>query len=177
MKKTHLSHIAANQLVMFKRNPQYLTPRQMDSLKRSIERDGFVAPILVRSILGGHFEIISGNHRFMAAREIGIDQIPCVICKISDKDAKRLAVNLNTIHGEPNAELLAPFLAEMDDDLLAQIHIEDKLLEELITFDKELDARLSELQPPEKMDRDSPKSLNEICNCPKCGGRHFKKQL
>jgi len=175
MKKTQLNHIAINQLVMLRRNPQYLTPKQMDSLKRSIERDGFVAPILVRSISSERFEIISGNLRFMAAKEIGYDQVPCVICKMSDKDAKRLAINLNTIHGEPNAELLAPFLAEMDDDLLAQIHIENKLLEELISFDKELETRLSELSVPEKMDHDSPKSSTETCSCPKCGARHFRK--
>ena len=177
MKKTQLRNVLASQIVTLKRNPQYLTPRQMDSLKRSIGRDGFVAPILVRPISGERFEVVSGNHRFMAARELGMEQIPCVICKINNDDAKRLAVNLNTIHGEPNPELLAPFLAEMDDDLLAQIHIEDKLLEELINFDRDLETRLSELQPPEKMDRDSPKSSNEICSCPKCGGRHFKKQL
>ena len=31
-----------------RRNPQYLSERQMEALKASIERDGFIAPIVVR---------------------------------------------------------------------------------------------------------------------------------
>ena len=41
-----LQWIPTTRLLTLKRNPQYLTPRQMDSLKASIKRDGFVACFL-----------------------------------------------------------------------------------------------------------------------------------
>jgi len=170
---TRLMKIAASRLVTLKRNPQYLTPAQMDSLKGSIRRDGFCAPILVRAISRGRYEVISGNHRFMAAVELGIKEIPCVVAKLKDADAKRLAINLNTIHGEPNAELLAPFLAELDLDILKDIHIEEPMKKELLEFDAHLAEMLAAMEPPEKMDRESPTHENKTCKCSKCGTTHI----
>lgn len=173
--RTSLSNVAVKQIVTLKRNPQYLTPAQMESLKASIQRDGFCAPILVRPLRNQRYEVISGNHRFMAAVELGFQEIPCVIAELSDRAAKRLAVNLNTIHGEPNAELLAPFLAEMESAALAEIHIEDGMKKELMEFDKHLAQMLSELEPPAKVDRDSPTHSNATCKCPTCGSTHIAK--
>jgi len=176
MKNTKLQLIDAKKLVTLKRNPQFMTPKQMDSLKTSMQRDGFVAPILVRPYKGKRFEVISGNHRFMAAVELGIKEIPCVISNMDDDSAKRLAVNLNTIHGEPNAELLAPFLADMGPSLLAQIHLEESQVDELVEFDKVLAANLSQLIAPSSINSDSPKSANKVCVCPKCQRKHFETQ-
>jgi len=128
--------------VLLKRNPQHLTAAQLDALKASIRREGFVAPILVRPIRGGRFEVISGNHRFIAAQQLGLKKIPAMVKAMSQKEAQRLAVNLNMIHGDPTAELLAPFLAEMSDDVLADIHLEDDFLKELIGFDETLAQHL-----------------------------------
>lgn len=146
----------------------------MESLKASMRRDGFCAPILVRPIKADRYEVISGNHRFMAASELGLKTIPCVVSEMTDNAAKRLAINLNTIHGEPNAELLAPFLAELDIDLLGEIHIEDHMKESLKKFDSILAATLANLEPPDKMNHESPKHSNATCVCKKCGNTHFK---
>lgn len=168
-----LRKISVSKLLTLKRNPQYLTPKQMDSLKASILRDGFVAPILIRPI-GAKFEVISGNHRFMAAKEIGLTDVPCVISEITDESAKRLAVNLNTIHGNPPPELLAPFLADMSKETLAEIHIEPDELRELCAFDQNLKVRLDEMQIPDSINKESPSHANTVCECPKCGRKHFK---
>jgi len=172
MKNTKLSFIPISKCVMLRRNPQYLSPKQMDALKGSIKRDGFVAPILLRSLRDGRFEVVSGNHRFLAAQELGMKQIPAVISSMKDGDAKRLAINLNTIHGDPNVELLAPFLAEMPDDILRDIHLEDNMLHELLEFDDTLHRRLEELSAPESIDRDSNPNNIPTCKCPKCGKIH-----
>ncbi len=146
----------------------------MDSLKASIKRDGFCAPILVRPAKRGRYEVISGNHRFMAAVELGLKQIPCVVSDMSDHSAQRLAINLNTIHGEPNAELLAPFLAELDLSVLKDIHVEESMKRELLDFDASLAKSLAALQAPDKMNRDSRKTSNgKVCKCPKCHKSHY----
>lgn len=178
MKTTTQKQILLSKIVALRRNPQYLTPEQMDALKASIERDGFVAPVLVRPLRGGRYEVVSGNHRVMAAREVGYKSVPCVVSKMSADQAKRLAVNLNTIHGDPVAELLAPFLADMSDEVLADIHIDESLLDELINFDAHLKTRLDDLQPPDVIDRPSPTraAVPVTCCCPNCGARHAKPQ-
>lgn len=174
LKKTALQLLPASALVTLKRNPQYLTPKQMDSLKASIQRDGFCAPILVRPYKRGRFEVVSGNHRFMAACELGMVEIPCVVSDMDEAAAKRLAINLNTIHGEPNAELLAPFLAELDITILQEIHIDDAMKKELLAFDNNLAEMLSQLEPPAAMNRESSQHSNATCKCPKCGATHVK---
>lgn len=148
----------------------------MDSLKASIQRDGFCAPILVRPLPKGRFEVISGNHRFMAACELGITEIHCVVARMTSRAAKRLAVNLNTIHGEANVELLAPFLAEMDIETLAEIHIEDGMKKDLMDFDADLAAMLASLEIPDSINNESPKSRVQHCLCPKCGASHPRKK-
>jgi ParB-like chromosome segregation protein Spo0J len=163
--------------VTLKRNPQYLTPSQMENLKTSIQRDGFCAPVLVRPLEQNLYEVISGNHRFMASQELGIKNVPCVVANLSDKAAKRLAVNLNTIHGQPNPELLAPFLAEFEIPDLADIFIEKEMKEELLKWDDTLAEMLSGFEAPDAMNRDSPKHQIHVCICPKCGASHARKEL
>lgn len=171
MKKHKYTQIAVSQCRLLERNPQYLTPRQMSSLKASIERDGFTVPILVRP-KGKTYEIVSGNHRFMAAKELGHKTVPAVVAELSDQDAKRLAINLNLIHGNPLAEQLAPFLADCTDEVLAQIHLEDDLLEDIKRFDAELGDTLARFDVPESLDQDSPTTEQRVCTCKECGRKH-----
>jgi ParB/RepB/Spo0J family partition protein len=174
MKKTYLREIEASQLVILKRNPQYLTPKQMENLKKSIERDGFCSPILVRQIKKNQFEIVSGNHRFMASQELDIKIIPCVVADLTLKEAQRLAINLNTIHGEPNAELLAPFWAELEEDVLKDVFIEDNMKKELLEFDNHLAEMLDKMELTASLGRDSSRNSLKKCVCPKCGRKHFE---
>lgn len=176
MSKPQLEHVAVDRCVALKRNPQYLSPKQLDGLKISIERDGFLAPVLVRPIPDSDdFEVLSGNHRVMAARELGMAEVPALVVHVDDQQAGRIAVNLNTIHGDPTVELLAPFLAELDDSVLATVHLEDEMLAELKRFDETLAATLSQLEVPESLDTETPAdgSITQ-CVCPDCGRRHMK---
>jgi ParB-like chromosome segregation protein Spo0J len=175
LKKHKLISLAVEKCRLLERNPQFLTPRQLESLKKSIERDGFVAPILVREIVSdpGYFEIVSGNHRFMAARELGYQDVPAVLAELSDSSTKRLAVNLNLIHGQPTAEQLAPFLAELDDSVLSEIHLDGDLRKEVFAFDDILSERLRSLSDVPGLDRDSSKApVPKVCKCPTCGKSH-----
>lgn len=173
MSKSELKIIPIDHLVFLRRNPQYLTPHEMQALKASIERDGFLSPILVRPIGEKSYEVVSGNHRAMAAKELNYTEIAAVVADMDDKQAQRVAVNLNTVHGEPTAELLAPFLAEMDDEVLSTIHLDDALLKEVREFDAVLAKRLAELEVPDDLDFDSVNTEIGQCVCPTCGRRHI----
>ena len=175
--KGELLYLRVDKLVALKRNPQYLSEAQMDALKDSMQRDGFLAPILVRPHDDDTFEVLSGNHRVMAARELGIEEVPALVRGIEDRQAGRIAVNLNTVHGDPTAELLAPFLAELDDDTLLSIHLDDDLLANLKAFDSILAEQLAQLQPPPSLNNESPGvGQSHPCICPTCGRQHIRKQ-
>lgn len=153
---------------VLKRNPQYLTPTTQRRLAESIGRDGFVVPILLRPIENGRFEVVSGNHRFMAARDAGLKNVPAVIKEMNSDEAARLALNLNLIHGDPTAEQLAPFLAELSDAVLKDIHLNDDLISKIEEFDVELTQRLQNFEAPSAVDNDSVKINPKLLECPKC---------
>ena len=164
--------IPLDKLHALRRNPQYLTADQQRALEDSIRRDGFLVPIIVRR-RGEMYEILSGNHRTIAAREVGLTEIPCVLKDPCDDDeAARIAVNMNTVHGDPNVELMAPFLAEMSDAALAQLYIADDMLTEIRAFDTTLKMRLDALQIPDAIDKNSPIGKTPNCICKNCGHRH-----
>lgn len=165
--------VSVDDLIFLRRNPQYLTPHQMEALKTSIKRDGFLAPILARP-KGSKFEILSGNHRAMAAMELGMKSIPAMVAKLTDDQAKRLALNLNTVHGDPTAELLAPFLAEFDKELLATVHLDEAMRKEITLLDADMADMFAKMEVPNGWNKNSVNTEIRQCSCPKCGRRHIR---
>jgi ParB family transcriptional regulator, chromosome partitioning protein len=65
----------------------------------SVERVGFLAPVVVVERDGGAgYLIIDGQHRFLAAKELGLRRIPAVI---APRDVARRMLTLN-VEKEPN---------------------------------------------------------------------------
>ena len=147
----------------------------MEGLKKSIERDGFIAPIVVRRRPKGMYEILSGNHRVMACRELGHVSIACVLVNpCDDARAARIAMNMNTVHGDPNVELIAPFLSALDDGTLQEIYLPDSIMKDLLNFDATLKMRLDSLEVPDALDSASPQNSIPNCVCT-CGHRHVAR--
>lgn len=174
MKAPKISYITVpiEKLIALRRNPQYLSERQNKALKESIERDGFLCPIVIRKKKGA-YEILSGNHRVIASREAGLKDLPCcLVDPCDDKRAARIAVNMNTVHGEPTPELLAPFLAEIDDDTLKSLFLDESLISGIKEFDQTLEERLKLLELPDLLNAKGTGGAS-IPNCVcKCGNRH-----
>ncbi len=70
-------------------------PRQLfeaiDELVASIREVGVLEPLLVRQSAQG-FQIISGERRFRAAVEAGLDEIPCIVLDVDDAQALTIAL-------------------------------------------------------------------------------------
>lgn len=163
--------------VLLARNPQYLTPVQMDALTRSIAREGFLVPIVVRKIAGKRYEVVSGNHRLLAAKKLGYKKIPAVLADLDAKTAKRVALNLNTVHVDPRTELMVPFLSDLEDDVLAEVYLPEVLAADIGRFDATLQAALDRLAVPHAIDADSSTTEIQTCVCPTCGRKHFRGAL
>lgn len=58
---------------------KYFDKQALAELQASIQSHGVLQPILVRAVGDGSFYIVSGERRFQAARNAGIDSIPAIV--------------------------------------------------------------------------------------------------
>jgi ParB family chromosome partitioning protein len=66
-------------------------PEQLSELKESIREHGIIQPLIVRSV-DGKLELIAGERRFRASRELGLKEVPVLIRTASDKDVLEMAL-------------------------------------------------------------------------------------
>jgi ParB family chromosome partitioning protein len=64
----------------------------LESLRASIAEKGVLEPILVRAREDGRFTIISGERRFRAALEAGLEEVPCIEMTVSDEELLEIAL-------------------------------------------------------------------------------------
>lgn len=104
-------------------NPNEQSPEVFSKEIQSIRKHGFVVPLVVRPD-GDDWAIIDGEHRWRAAKQLGITEVPVYdVGPIPDAAAKELTVLLNELRGEPNPRKLSGLLR----DLVATSTIEDLL--------------------------------------------------
>ena len=63
----------------------------IEELMESIKSKGILEPILVRP-KRGRFEIIAGERRFVASRNLGLKEIPCIEMDVEDNEAMEIAL-------------------------------------------------------------------------------------
>jgi len=116
-------------------------------LKRSIERFGVVANLVVRRhpTRRGAFEVLSGNHRLELYRELGLESTACVIVDVDDARARLLAVALN--RGGSDDPIA---YSELIRDVIAGLGDRSELEDLLPETDDSIDAALARLEalPP-----------------------------
>lgn len=96
--------VLINQLVAGKYQPrEEFDVHALKELADSIERNGILQPIVVRST-GAQFEIIAGERRWRAAQMARLTEVPIIICDINDESALAFSLieniqreNLNSI--------------------------------------------------------------------------------
>lgn len=77
--------------------PSPLQPRkefageQLTELMDSIREHGIIQPLIVRLRHGKH-ELIAGERRWRAARELGLSEVPVIVREASDKDVLEMAL-------------------------------------------------------------------------------------
>jgi ParB family chromosome partitioning protein len=82
----------------------------MQELVASIKQHGVLEPILLRSIksdqYSDHYELVAGERRFRACKEIGLSKIPAIVKELSDEETSliRLVENLHRENLNPVEE-------------------------------------------------------------------------
>lgn len=131
-----IEQIPINELTPYTRNSRTHSAAQVDQIAASITEFGFCNPVLIDA----QGEIIAGHGRVMAAKQLNIEQIPCIrLGHLTDaqKRAYVIADNKLAENAGWNEELLAlelQELSELDFDL------------ELIGFDGKPEKQKKETQ-------------------------------
>lgn len=122
-------------------NPRAASKKEAQELKKSLERFGFVEPVVVNSDQKRKNIIIGGHFRVRTAKDLGIKEVPVHYIKISDEKKEReLNLRLNKNLGHWDAQLLVEF----DENMLLDVGFEAG----------ELDAMFADLKLEEDNDKD-----------------------
>ncbi|MBN1354175.1 MAG: ParB/RepB/Spo0J family partition protein [Candidatus Omnitrophica bacterium] len=105
-------NVATENIVKIKINsikPNSLQPRKkfdankLTELKNSIKEKGVIQPVIVRKSAGGTYELIAGERRFRAVKELAYDEIPAIVKEVNDSDSLELSLIENIQREELNA--------------------------------------------------------------------------
>jgi len=102
-----------DRLVPYARNPRTHSPEQVVQLAASIVEFGFTSPILVDTKAG----IIAGHGRLLAARKLGLPEVPVIVLDHLSETQKRayvIADNRLALNAGWDEELLSAELAELE---------------------------------------------------------------
>jgi ParB family chromosome partitioning protein len=94
-------------------NPNQMDGTMRSRLRRSIQRFGLAAPLVVRPVGDKQFETIGGAQRLAVLRELGINPVPCVVVNADDANARLLSQALNRIQGHDDLGLQAELIREV----------------------------------------------------------------
>ena len=98
-------------------NPNIQTDFIFDKELTSIKNHGFIDPILVRE-KEGRLEIIDGEHRYKAAKTLGIKKVSINnLGKISDENAKQLTILMNEVRGKADKTKMGELLKDLQTSL------------------------------------------------------------
>lgn len=87
-----VNRVAPEQIVPSPLQPRKeFQPEMLAELMESIREHGIIQPLIVRRV-NGKLELIAGERRFRASRELGLKELPVIVREASDKDVLEMAL-------------------------------------------------------------------------------------
>jgi ParB family transcriptional regulator, chromosome partitioning protein len=80
-------------IILPKHQPRrYFDQQKLEELKSSIQKHGILEPLIVRYVENSQYELVAGERRYRAAKELGLEEIPVFIRVLTDKEAVQVAL-------------------------------------------------------------------------------------
>ena len=108
-----VQEVALNKLKPYEQNAKIHGQEQIEKLKASIEEFGFLTPCLIDA----EYNLIAGHGRVMAAKQLGMEKVPCVFIEGLTEAQRRayiLADNRLGELGEWDMDIVFDELFELD---------------------------------------------------------------
>jgi len=155
--------VSVESLIPYARNARTHSDEQVDKIAASIREFGFLNPI----IIDGDNGIIAGHGRLMAAKKIGLDEVPTVEADHLTDAQKRayiLADNRLALDAGWDDELLRVEFAELD-DVGFDLDLTGFTPDEIAAYSGEINFEPGTEDDQGKLDELEPKWVS----CPNCG--------
>ena len=94
-------------------NPRKISKKELERLKRSLEEFGYVEPVIWNKATG---YVVGGHQRLKALKELGVEEVDCVVVDLSEDKEKALNIALNKISGGWDSDKLYEILDELDNN-------------------------------------------------------------
>jgi len=117
------------EVVLDQIRPSPYQPRlvfQIDDLKAEIERDGLLSELIVRE-RDGFYELVDGERRWRALKELGWETVPVRVTSIDDRTARRAVFKLNRIRANYTVEEEARYFKKLANEGMAAYQIGKEL--------------------------------------------------
>jgi len=101
--KHEIKSVPINEIRKNSFNPNVMEPELMAQLNEKIKEEGILQPILLRHIEPKgkiKYEVIDGEHRYLAAKNIGYEEIPAIVLDKKLPEAMISSINMNKLRGE-----------------------------------------------------------------------------
>ena len=147
---TSIKKVKVEDLIPYANNSRTHSDEQVLQIASSIKEFGFLNPIIV----DGENGIIAGHGRVMAAKKLGIDELPCIDASHlteAQKKAYVIADNKIALNSEWDNEILRielNILDELDFDLELTGFSTDEL--DALSFDDDCEAEMPALKDGDK---------------------------
>ena len=176
---SRLMEIDLNEIVPNEDQPRKnFNKDELYDLSQSIEKYGIIQPLLLKR-KNDKYEIIAGERRFRAAKEIGLSKVPAIIKDVSDDISSRIAIIENIQRKDLNpVEEAMSYKHLLDSQDLTQKELADELgksrqyIGNTIRLLK-LDPRVLKLLEEEKLSPSHGKNLLSI----KDGDKQYKEAM
>ena len=150
MAKQQIEQVSIEALIPYARNSRTHSDAQVAQIAASIKEFGFTNPVLIDEEGG----IIAGHGRTLAARKLGLEQVPCIrLLNLSEaqKKAYILTDNKLALNAGWDDEMLRVELSELTDldfDLSLTGFSDDEI--KALNFDDDAEAEMPELKDGDK---------------------------
>lgn len=109
--------------------------KDLEELSESIKENGIIQPLIVAELDGGQFELVAGERRLRAAKKAGLEQVPVVVKRATDREKMIMSIIENVQRSDLNCveEALA-YYQLMNEYKLTQEEVAKKLGKERSTI-------------------------------------------
>lgn len=94
-------------------NPRKITKIELERLKRSLSEFGYVEPVIWNKATG---YVVGGHQRLKALKELGIEEVECVVIDVPEDKEKALNIALNKISGDWDSDKVFEILDDLDNN-------------------------------------------------------------
>jgi ParB family chromosome partitioning protein len=76
--------------------------KDLEELSESIKENGIIQPLIVAELDNGQFELVAGERRLRAAKKAGLEQVPVVVKRATDREKMIMSIIENVQRSDLN---------------------------------------------------------------------------